>query len=68
VKDLKAEWGTLRPFGIDPTKYTVKDEETGLLARESYELPLPAFASQVEQKGVQATLKEKELVIEEETE
>jgi hypothetical protein len=48
-KEIQTEWDKLRPTGINPALYTVKDEETGLLARESYELPLPGFATPSEQ-------------------
>jgi hypothetical protein len=50
VKELRAEWDRLRPLGIDVKLYAVKDEDSGLLARSSYELPLPSFASQSEKK------------------
>jgi hypothetical protein len=48
TKEIRTEWDKLRPFGIDPKLYTVKDEETGFLARPSYELPLPKFAARSE--------------------
>jgi hypothetical protein len=60
VKEVRAEWDKLRPTGIDSKLYVLKDEETGLLARESYELPMPKFASRSE-LSYQQKLKEKKI-------
>jgi hypothetical protein len=60
VEKIQSAWDQLKPLGIDVSLYTVKDEGTGLLARESYDLPLPKFACQSEVKYY----KEKQLATE----